>query len=79
MAFLTPSTKCCVATSEHITATSFYTISATLFRDHPTISHFTNGSSSLGYHAVLIGDLFLMLQRRLLVIKEEQSSATIKI
>lgn len=65
MAALTPSTKCCVVTTKWITLTSLYTISTTLFMDHPTVSHYTEGSSHLGHYAVLIGDLFLM-HRRLL-------------
>lgn len=65
MAFLTLWTKRCITTSKQITAASFYTISTT-FRDHPTISHYIEGSNLLGYYAVSIGDLYLMLQRRLL-------------
>jgi len=63
MAVLTLSTKCCITTNKRITVTS---LSSTLFRAQPTVSHYTEGSSCLGYYAVLIGDSFLMLQRRLL-------------
>jgi len=66
MAVPTPSTKCCVTTTKWITVTSLYTISTTSFMDHPTVSHYAEGSSRLGYYAVLIGDSFLTLQRRLL-------------
>jgi len=41
-AVLSPSTKC-VTTSKRITVTSLYP--TILFRDHPTISHYTKGSS----------------------------------
>ena len=66
MDVLTPSTKCCDTTSKRIRVTSLYTICSTLFWDHPTVSHYTEGSSHLGYYAVLIGGLFLTLQRRFL-------------